>query len=78
MRFEIAILAVFITFNSASARDTKGYAQTDPEMHRWFEEALATQPVPWRLLRGSREQRLREALALIRESFRGSAWRPPA
>ncbi len=38
MRFEIAILAVFITLNSASARDTKGYAQSDPEMHRWFEQ----------------------------------------
>lgn len=29
---------VFTTFNSASARDTNRYAQSDPEMHRWFEQ----------------------------------------
>lgn len=35
------------------------------EMHRWFEEALAAQPVPWKLVRGSPEARLREANELI-------------
>lgn len=34
-------------------------------MHAWFEEALAGQPVPWFLLRGSRKERLQEALGLI-------------
>lgn len=37
------------------------------EMHGWFEAALAAQPVPWRLLRGSPEARLCEAAALIDE-----------
>lgn len=34
------------------------------EMHGWFEETLNQQAVPWHLLRGSREQRLNEALSL--------------
>jgi len=46
------------------------------QMHRWFEEALAAQPVPWRLLRGSPGERLREAVRCTRELFRGSAWSP--
>jgi NadR type nicotinamide-nucleotide adenylyltransferase len=46
------------------------------EMHRWFEEALAGQQVPWRLLRGTHEERLHEALALIADLFSGSAWQP--
>lgn len=46
------------------------------EMHRWFEQALASQPVLWILLRGSHEQRLREALNEIRGLFTGSAWKP--
>jgi NadR type nicotinamide-nucleotide adenylyltransferase len=46
------------------------------EMHRWFEEALAAQPVPWRLLRGPHDARLREAVRLTRELFAGSAWKP--
>jgi NadR type nicotinamide-nucleotide adenylyltransferase len=38
------------------------------EMHRWFEAALADQPVPWVLLRGDPSQRLNAALrALARE-----------
>lgn len=32
------------------------------EMHRWFEEALSQQTVPWLLLHGAPEQRLRTAL----------------
>lgn len=35
------------------------------EMHGWFEEALAQQPVPWKLIRGTHAERLREACALI-------------
>lgn len=35
------------------------------DMHAWFEEALAGQAVPWALLRGSRDERLHEALSLI-------------
>ena len=46
------------------------------EMHRWFEEALAAQPVPWRLLCGSPSERLREAVVLTQSLFRGSAWSP--
>ncbi|MEK7950870.1 AAA family ATPase [Luteolibacter soli] len=36
------------------------------EMHGWFETALAAQSAPWHLLRGTREQRLAEALKIIR------------
>ncbi|HEY2082633.1 MAG TPA: AAA family ATPase [Verrucomicrobiae bacterium] len=38
------------------------------EMHTWFEEALAAQAVPWKLLRGSKEQRLDEALRAVNTS----------
>lgn len=41
------------------------------EMHGWFEEALRSQSVPWLLLRGSREQRLAEALKIIRSRWPG-------
>ncbi len=37
------------------------------EMHQWFEKALQQQAVPWKLLRGSPEARLRDALQAIRE-----------
>lgn len=46
------------------------------EMHRWFEEALAAQPVPWMVVRGSHEERLRESIGRIGELFAGSSWRP--
>jgi NadR type nicotinamide-nucleotide adenylyltransferase len=46
------------------------------EMHRWFEKALTSQRVPWRLLHGSHEERLGSALALIASLFSGSAWQP--
>jgi HTH-type transcriptional regulator, transcriptional repressor of NAD biosynthesis genes len=46
------------------------------EMHIWFEQVLAAQSLPWKLLRGSQEERLREALRLVEDLFRGSAWRP--
>lgn len=46
------------------------------EMHRWFEEALEAQPVPWAVLRGSPEQRLTEASRRIRELFKEFAWKP--
>ncbi len=44
------------------------------EMHRWFEEALAAQAVPWQILSGSHQERLREADRLIRFLFKGSMW----
>jgi HTH-type transcriptional repressor of NAD biosynthesis genes len=37
------------------------------EMHQWFEEALKSQPAPWFLLRGSREERVKRALQIIRD-----------
>lgn len=45
-------------------------------MHRWFEEALARQGMPWHVLRNSHEERLREALGLVRALFKDSAWTP--
>jgi HTH-type transcriptional regulator, transcriptional repressor of NAD biosynthesis genes len=48
------------------------------EMHIWFEETLATQPVLWTVLRGSPEQRLSEAQRLVGELFKHSKWRPKA
>ena len=48
------------------------------EMHRWFEEALAAQTVPWETLRGAHEERLREAVRLTRSLFKESAWSPKA
>jgi nicotinamide riboside kinase len=46
------------------------------EMHQWFEEALAAQAVPWHVVRGSREERLREAVRLAKSLFKNSAWSP--
>jgi NadR type nicotinamide-nucleotide adenylyltransferase len=46
------------------------------EMHTWFERALADQSVPWKLLRGSPDERLQEALRFIADLFNDSAWRP--
>jgi NadR type nicotinamide-nucleotide adenylyltransferase len=46
------------------------------EMHKWFEQALASQPVPWMLLRGSREARLNEATRRVKNLFKDSMWRP--
>ncbi|HEV2695569.1 MAG TPA: ATP-binding protein, partial [Verrucomicrobiae bacterium] len=46
------------------------------EMHQWFEQALAGQTVPWKLLRGSPQQRLSEARQHIAGLFNHSAWRP--
>jgi len=48
------------------------------DMHRWFEDALRAQPVPWRVLRGSLEAREHEALRAIEELFAGSRWKPGA
>lgn len=36
------------------------------QMHGWFEEALRGQSVPWKLVRGPREERLREALEWVK------------
>ena len=38
-------------------------------MHGWFAEELANQHVPWRLLRGNREARLRTAMEAVGELF---------
>ena len=46
------------------------------EMQTWFEQALAKQPVRWKVLRGSLEERLREGQRLIGELFKDSAWHP--
>jgi len=46
------------------------------EMHRWFEEALAARSVPWKLLRGPHESRLRDALRFVNDLFEQSAWHP--
>lgn len=47
------------------------------EMHRWFEQALGQQPVPWRILRGTPAERLTEGIAACSaagiEARRGSA-----
>lgn len=41
------------------------------DMHRWFENALGNQDVPWILLRGSRSTRLDAALVELRRRFPG-------
>ena len=46
------------------------------EMHTWFEEALLDQPAPWKVLRGSHQERMQTALRLIEGLFRNSAWQP--
>jgi NadR type nicotinamide-nucleotide adenylyltransferase len=48
------------------------------EMHRWFEDALAGQRVPWRLLRGTHEERLNAAISLVTGLLAASTWRPPS
>lgn len=45
-------------------------------MHGWFEAALAAQPVPWHVLRGSPSARLQRAVRLTADLFAGSRWRP--
>ncbi|HVL16249.1 MAG TPA: hypothetical protein VM529_26995, partial [Gemmata sp.] len=44
-------------------------------MHGWFEEALRSQSVPWVIVRGSREERLRAAIAAVNKLFADSAWK---
>lgn len=46
------------------------------EMHHWFESALTKQGVPWQILRGSHEARLRVATQLVRSLFQNSRWSP--
>jgi HTH-type transcriptional repressor of NAD biosynthesis genes len=45
-------------------------------MHRWFEIELGNQSVPWMLLRGSREERITDAIRVILRLFDESAWKP--
>jgi HTH-type transcriptional regulator, transcriptional repressor of NAD biosynthesis genes len=37
------------------------------DMHRWFEEALGAQIVPWRIVRGSPAERVRRSLEILGE-----------
>lgn len=46
------------------------------DMHTWFAQALAAQAVPWKLLRGSLQERVREGLHQIRNLFQDSTWQP--
>ena len=46
-------------------------------MHCWFVDALAAQPVPWVLIRGSREHRLVQAIDVVEGLFAASVWKPP-
>jgi NadR type nicotinamide-nucleotide adenylyltransferase len=46
------------------------------EMHRWFEEELTSQDVPWRLLTGSHDERMAVATRAIDALFDGSRWQP--
>jgi len=46
------------------------------QMHGWFEQALAGQPVPWKLLRGPHLERLKAAREQITNLFNHSAWQP--
>jgi NadR type nicotinamide-nucleotide adenylyltransferase len=45
-------------------------------MHGWFEDALRARPIPWVVMRGDPESRLRSALAAIGALFATSRWRP--
>ncbi len=49
------------------------------EMHQWFQTLLAGQSVPWLLLRGTHEERMRQAIDRIDELFvpRGNTSRTP-
>jgi NadR type nicotinamide-nucleotide adenylyltransferase len=44
------------------------------DMHRWFEESLGKQSVPWRLVRGSPAERIRRSLEILDEL--GLGFRP--
>jgi nicotinamide riboside kinase len=46
------------------------------EMHGWFEHALAKQSVPWQIVCGSHETRMRVTIGKIRELFQNSHWWP--
>jgi NadR type nicotinamide-nucleotide adenylyltransferase len=52
-----------IPFVQDGLRDGEGIRH---QMHRWFEEALPRTGVPWVLIRGSREERLKCSLAAVR------------
>ncbi len=46
------------------------------EMHRWFTEALARQPVPSLLVRGPRADRTNACVAAVRQLLVNSKWKP--
>jgi HTH-type transcriptional regulator, transcriptional repressor of NAD biosynthesis genes len=62
-----------IPFVQDGLRDGEAIRHT---MHDWFATALAAQPVPWVLVRGTREERLSQALEAVRRLFESSAWTP--
>lgn len=64
-----------IPFEPDPIRDGEHVRHT---MHEWFEQALSSQPVRWRLLRGSHEARMAVAIAAINLLFEGSRWQPPS
>jgi NadR type nicotinamide-nucleotide adenylyltransferase len=46
------------------------------EMHTWFEQALAAQPAPWKLLQGSPKKRTQQAFQFVEGLFQDSEWCP--
>jgi HTH-type transcriptional regulator, transcriptional repressor of NAD biosynthesis genes len=62
-----------IPFVQDGLRDGEAIRHT---MHEWFVSALTNQTVPWKLLRGSEEERLSVALDAINNLFRDSKWKP--
>lgn len=46
------------------------------KMHGWFVDLMKNQPVPWVLLEGPHEVRLKNAVAAVSELFEGSTWKP--
>ncbi len=75
-RFDLYLLTGDeIPFEPDPIRDGEHIRHT---MHEWFEQALSSQPVRWRLLRGSHETRMAVAIAAINLMFEGSRWQPPS
>lgn len=56
-----------IPFKQDGLRDGEHIRHT---MHRWFEDELKSQNVPWCLLRGSRQARLNAAVAFVEQLIR--------
>lgn len=67
------LTGVEIPFVQDGLRDGEAIRHT---MHEWFEMELKNQPVPWVLIRGSREERIDQAVDAIRQRFEESVWKP--